>query len=78
MYFMYFSNYYKKRSTISIETMTNKFKISEIKTDSKSQQDYVDINMVFPILDDDDYTKEEKMIHLENFLNKLKQELLYL
>jgi hypothetical protein len=58
--------------------MTNKFKISEIKTDSKSQQDYVDINMVFPILDDDDYTKEEKMIHLENFLNKLKQELLYL
>ena len=56
----------------------NKFKISEIKTDSKSQQDYVDINMVFPILDDDDYTKEEKMIHLENFLNKLKQELLYL
>ena len=58
--------------------MINKFKISEIKTDSKSQQDYVDINMVFPILDDDDYTKEEKMIHLENFLNKLKQELLYL
>ena len=55
-----------------------KIKISEIKTNSKTQIDYVDINLVYHILDDEQFSKEQKVEYLKNFMKRLEDELSYL